>query len=801
MSSFDNFIEKAKKKPTSALMWGGGYLLLLAFIGGNLGEFFVRHQLDEWGNPISTYNPFNIFHNLFQGFFRHFGITFILFVISLILLYIWIDRNRVDPNYDERGFYYSKNGTYGTAKPMTVATARRILKVKPVGEQDADILGKIPGTEDTVGIDPEASHDNEKHALGPHRMIIGPSGSGKSRSWAFNRIMQAIVRGESFLASDPKGELFSVMRKLLEKHGYYVKQFNLVNMKFSDAWDAFGAFLPDEEDFSRDFLVDVQNFCNIVVKNTREGKPDQFEASYTAYFLACALFVATVNPPERRTFGDIYEFMTKPLGDPTNQADTDPKTVSGSFNALRVTEPTNPSFGFWNSFLVTSPNLRGNLANAMTGRLQTLASQTVRSILSKDDEGIDLILPAKKKCAYFVIMSDQNSTFKFLSSLFFTAFFDRFVHYTDTYCPNKRSPIPIHVLLDEFVNIGEIPDFKQKLATIRSRGISVSMIIQGSTQLEDRFGAPAAAELIGNSDILLCLGANDLPTQKLVSERAGDATVVVHTSSKDRRAIGINYQNHFKESTADGKRRVYTPDEVGAMPNHQCLVLFKGERSLKLDKFDYSEHYLYPEIEESVVLDYIPSWRRRELKKQLKDGVITKRQYQDMLRPADYFQRLQLDKELKQLKTKFDKGIISNEEYEEEREKIYGELEFLEKKQQREDLNKAKAEHEKTVRENEQYDAEHNPTVSEEVTETKAETVAKEDSDGNVPVFAEVQPNPLYREPAEVEDDGISGGLDEEDEEIVFEEVETPEEDVFEEEEVDDPVPNLSDEEMEDLFT
>ena len=641
----DKFLEKCwdlwDDNRTLFFVYAALAFLSIFLLGGSIGLIIRGGEVNQWGHATGGFNPFNIPYNLFMGFTDFLPISFFLILLFGGVAWFILRQFAGDINEDERGFKYSVNGTYGTARMLGIEEAREFLEFNPVEEQHGAILGWDRESDDTVSYVDKPQYEGDKRMYvigGPHVLIMGSSGARKSRSWAIPRILQAIRRGESLILTDPKGELYAKTKTLLEKYGYVVKQFNLVNKNLSDPWDVLGDAIPSEEDImfrGRELISDMQVFANIIISNTRkDGRAGQFEDLESAFFQAAILYVATEYPENQRSFPDVVQFMFKPFGE---MESFDDKTLAGCFNILKKKEEhlpeedKNPAIAFWGSIYNSSPNLRDNVITGMKNRLSKVLSKDVRSILTKDEDGIDILLPGKRKCAYFVIMSDQDATFRFLVSLFFSFFFLKIIAYADTDC-NGVLPVPVHLIMDEFANIGAIPDFAKKIATIRSRGVSVSIIIQQYKQLETVY--PTEGQTIaGNCDIQIFLGGNDPDTLKYVSVKAGEATIAVHTKSGKVNATGINYQPTYNESDADGKRMVMTPDEVGRMDNDDCLVMLKGKNVLRLQKFDYSKHQLAKEMTDFPVLNYVPNWRKKDIVRMYLQGKYTEEQKELLLHP------------------------------------------------------------------------------------------------------------------------------------------------------------------------
>ena len=221
-------------------------------------------------------------------------------------------------------------------------------------------------------------------------------------------------------------------------------------------------------------------------------------------------------------------------------------------------------------------------------RLQILQSESVRRITRRSD--IDLAEPGKSKCAYFVILDDQNSSLEFLSSLFFAFLFIRLVRYADS-TPEQRCKVPVNIILDEMNNIGVIPDFGRRLSTVRSRAIQIIMVCQSLPQLQNRYPNNLWAELLGNADTQIMLGATDDVSAEYFSARSGDMTVEVNSTMTTRQSLALaQVIPQYRYTEGIGRRRVLTPDEVLRIPNDELLIIIRGQKILKAKKFDFIAH-------------------------------------------------------------------------------------------------------------------------------------------------------------------------------------------------------------------
>lgn len=243
--------------------------------------------------------------------------------------------------------------------------------------------------------------------------------------------------------------------------------------------------------------------------------------------------------------------------------------------------------------------------------IQLFQSELIKKITAKNE--IDLELPGQQPCAYFLVTSDQDSTFDFLASLFLSFCFIKLVRYADHNCEGGKLPVPVHILGEELTACGTIPDLSRRLSVIRSRNISMSCVFQNLAGLQNRYPQNLWQEIIGNCDAQLFLGCTDQLTAEFISARTGLASVAVSSKSKQLGTWRIsNYTPEFRETSGVGKRPVLTPDEVLRLPLDQALIIIRGKKVLQVDKMDYSKHPEAKYLRSCKASAHVPEWRRLE---------------------------------------------------------------------------------------------------------------------------------------------------------------------------------------------
>lgn len=551
---------------------------------------------DDWGQKVTetnfSLNPIVIL----RGFFSKYGMMSALFlsITTFIITYVKKLTNDEYSNMDERNFSISKKGTYGTSGWMTYQELLDNLAVRNIKDTDGTILGVDMKTGKVISLPLESK-------LNRHTAIFGASGTGKSRCFVRNQITQCALRGESVIVTDPKGELYADTSTYLREKGYDVKIFNLVDPKYSDSWNCLNEIScnPDQIELM------AQTFSDVIIKNTggsgEAASKDPFWDNAEMNLLkALSLYVALdeTRDESQKNIGCVYELLTN----------NDEKKLNVMFDRLRTGHPARAP---WAIYKQAGDNVRGNVIIGLGARLQVFQSSIVKQITAHTE--IDLEAPAKRKCAYYVIMSDQDSTLDFLSSLFFSFLFIRLVRYADIYGTNGKCDVPVNFILDEFPNIGQIPDFTKKLSTIRSRELRVAVIFQNIAQLQNRYPNGLWEEIIGNCDTQLFLGCTDQMTAKFISTRTGEMTIDVNSVGVQKQSMALT-QNipTYRETQSVGKRFVLTPDEVLRWDNKYVLIIIRGQKVLKAEKFDFSKNPEAKFFKPSNVRDYTPQWRARQ---------------------------------------------------------------------------------------------------------------------------------------------------------------------------------------------
>lgn len=575
-------------------------------------------------------------------------VTALVFACAITFVIIRFSVNNTDLNatkeVDDRGVATSMAGTYGTARWMNEAEAKKVYEVGPVENVTGTILGQFTQDGEEVIALPFEPTGNR------NLILIGPPGSGKSFGYVRTAVFQSIVRGESVVVTDPKGEIHNDMRKLLESRGYKVKVFNLINLDLSNAWDCVQEIydpITGNIDDQR-----VITFCKTVIANTGGGansKGDPFwESSEENLFRVAVSYCAYIR---EKSLIEIYERRAKELltqlpyitredeqslieivknpesamvdrrrvveylahsfyGDEEGdrklsewEEDAPTCNISDIYDALlhndldkweanfKYVPLSHPAASAWAVFKGMGERVQPNIVGGLNTRLQLFMTYKVRRVISNDD--IRLANLGAEKTALFLIISDDNASMQLLSSLLLSFLFKDLKEAFDAVGGEGR--IPVNVVADELANTGVWPNFEKTIATARSRKIAVSLILQSLPQLTQLYGEENAETIIGCCNTMLVLGCNDKYTAEYISDKSGIVTIRAKSVSDTRASSAGNrgVMQGYSLSEGDGKRNLVNPDEVQHLDKEQILIMTNGQNMLEAKRFGFIHHPLF----------------------------------------------------------------------------------------------------------------------------------------------------------------------------------------------------------------
>lgn len=575
-------------------------------------------------------------------------VTALVFACAMTFIIIRFSVNNTDLNatkeVDDRGVATSMAGTYGTARWMNETEAKKVYEVGPVENVTGTILGQFTQDGEEVIALPFEPTGNR------NLILIGPPGSGKSFGYVRTAVFQSIVRGESVVVTDPKGEIHNDMRKLLESRGYKVKVFNLINLDLSNAWDCVQEIydpITGNIDDQR-----VITFCKTVIANTGGGansKGDPFwESSEENLFRVAVSYCAYIR---EKSLIEIYERRAKELltqlpyitqedeqslieivknpesamvdrrrvveylahsfyGDEEGdrklsewEEDAPTCNISDIYDALlhndldkweanfKYVPLSHPAASAWAVFKGMGERVQPNIVGGLNTRLQLFMTYKVRRVISNDD--IRLANLGAEKTALFLIISDDNASMQLLSSLLLSFLFKDLKEAFDAVGGEGR--IPVNVVADELANTGVWPNFEKTIATARSRKIAVSLILQSLPQLTQLYGEENAETIIGCCNTMLVLGCNDKYTAEYISDKSGIVTIRAKSVSDTRASSAGNrgVMQGYSLSEGDGKRNLVNPDEVQHLDKEQILIMTNGQNMLEAKRFGFIHHPLF----------------------------------------------------------------------------------------------------------------------------------------------------------------------------------------------------------------
>lgn len=575
-------------------------------------------------------------------------VTALVFACAITFIIIRFSVNNTDLNatkeIDGRGVATSMAGTYGTARWMNETEAKKVYEVGPVENVTGTILGQFTQDGEEVIALPFEPTGNR------NLILIGPPGSGKSFGYVRTAVFQSIVRGESVVVTDPKGEIHNDMRKLLESRGYKVKVFNLINLDLSNAWDCVQEIydpITGNIDDQR-----VITFCKTVIANTGGGansKGDPFwESSEENLFRVAVSYCAYIR---EKSLIEIYERRAKELltqlpyitqedeqslieivknpesamvdrrrvveylahsfyGDEEGdrklsewEEDAPTCNISDIYDALlhndldkweanfKYVPLSHPAASAWAVFKGMGERVQPNIVGGLNTRLQLFMTYKVRRVISNDD--IRLANLGAEKTALFLIISDDNASMQLLSSLLLSFLFKDLKEAFDAVGGEGR--IPVNVVADELANTGVWPNFEKTIATARSRKIAVSLILQSLPQLTQLYGEENAETIIGCCNTMLVLGCNDKYTAEYISDKSGIVTIRAKSVSDTRASSAGNrgVMQGYSLSEGDGKRNLVNPDEVQHLDKEQILIMTNGQNMLEAKRFGFIHHPLF----------------------------------------------------------------------------------------------------------------------------------------------------------------------------------------------------------------
>lgn len=413
-----------------------------------------------------------------------------------------------------------------------------------------------------------------KYARNKNILVIGGSGSGKTRFFVKPNLMQM---HSSYVVTDPKGTVLVECGKMLLKNGYKVKVLNTINFKKSMHYNPF-AYIRSEKD--------ILKLVNTIILNTKgEGQQsgeDFWVKAEKLYYTALIGYIWYECVEEEQNFTTLLDMINASEAREDDEEFKNP--VDLMFDELEEREPDHFAVKQYKKYKLAAGKTAKSILISCGARLAPFDIKELRDLTSYDELELDML--GDEKTALFVIISDTDDTFNFIVSIMYTQLFNLLCDRADDVY-NGRLPIHVRCLLDEFANIGQIPKFEKLIATIRSREISASIILQSKSQLKAIY-KDNADTIEGNCDTTLFLGGKEKTTLKELAEVLGKETIDLYNTSDTRgtsQSYGLNYQKTGKE--------LMSQDEIAVMDGGKCIMQLRGVRPFFSNKFDITKHKQY----------------------------------------------------------------------------------------------------------------------------------------------------------------------------------------------------------------
>ena len=469
-----------------------------------------------------------------------------LMYIMGILIYFSMQKN------------YRRGEEMGSAKWGNASEVNRKYEARPAGEN------KLLTQHVRIGL------DGKKHRRNLNVLVIGGSGAGKTRFYVKPNLMQA---NTSYIILDPKGELAGSVSGLLLDKGYEVRFLDLINMERSHCYNPF-VYLRNDNDVQR--LV-TNLFKATTPKGAQSSEPFWDNAAQML-LLALIFFLKYEAPDDEQNFAMVMEMLR--AGDVDEEHNV-PSPLDNLFYDLEKTDPDHIALKYYRSYHSGAAKTLKSIQITLAARLEKFNLESLASLTITDE--LELEKLGERKTAIFALIPDNDTSFNFLVSILYTQLFQQLFETADKKYGGTL-PVHVHFLMDEFANLSLPSDFDKILSVMRSRGVSVSIILQNLAQLKALFEKEWES-IVGNCDEFLYLGGNEQQTHKYVSELLGKETI-------DTNTYGLSYgmRGNYSKNDQQAGRELLTPDEVRMLDNRYTLLFIRGERPVKDLKYDILKH-------------------------------------------------------------------------------------------------------------------------------------------------------------------------------------------------------------------
>ena len=464
------------------------------------------------------------------------------------------------------GIYFSTRRNYrrreehGSAKWGTASAVNKKYAQQPKSEN------KLLTQNVAIGL------NAKKHRRNLNTLVIGGSGAGKTRFFCKPNLMQCCRN--SYFVLDPKGEIVRDVGELLSQKGYEVRVLDLISMEKSHCYNPF-VYLQSDNDIQRL----VTNLFKATTPKGSQSNDPFWDTSASMLLSALVYYLHYEAPEDEQNFAMVMEMLR--AGAIENEEDSRPTPLDYLFADLEMDRPDHIALKYYRSYHAGSAKTLKSIQITLAARLEKFNLESLASLTCTDE--LDLATMGEKKVALFAIIPDNDSSFNFLVSILYTQLFQQ-LFYSADHIHGGALPVPVHFLMDEFANVSLSDDFDKILSVMRSRGVSVSIILQNLAQLKALFEKQWES-IVGNCDEFLYLGGNEQSTHKYVSELLGKSTIDTNTYGKSSGRSG-NYSTNYQISG----RELLTPDEVRMLDNQYAILFIRGERPVLDFKYDILKH-------------------------------------------------------------------------------------------------------------------------------------------------------------------------------------------------------------------
>lgn len=464
------------------------------------------------------------------------------------------------------GIYFSTRRNYrrreehGSAKWGTASAVNKKYAQQPKSEN------KLLTQNVAIGL------NAKKHRRNLNTLVIGGSGAGKTRFFCKPNLMQCCRN--SYFVLDPKGEIVRDVGELLSQKGYEVRVLDLISMEKSHCYNPF-VYLQSDNDIQRL----VTNLFKATTPKGSQSNDPFWDTSASMLLSALVYYLHYEAPEDEQNFAMVMEMLR--AGAIENEEDSRPTPLDYLFADLEMDRPNHIALKYYRSYHAGSAKTLKSIQITLAARLEKFNLESLASLTCTDE--LDLATMGEKKVALFAIIPDNDSSFNFLVSILYTQLFQQ-LFYSADHIHGGALPVPVHFLMDEFANVSLPDDFDKILSVMRSRGVSVSIILQNLAQLKALFEKQWES-IVGNCDEFLYLGGNEQSTHKYVSELLRKSTIDTNTYGKSSGRSG-NYSTNYQISG----RELLTPDEVRMLDNQYAILFIRGERPVLDFKYDILKH-------------------------------------------------------------------------------------------------------------------------------------------------------------------------------------------------------------------